>query len=158
MLYPISKFGGNPLFPRDTDFKIIHVNKTVGKGVISYRSFQKGEILARMTGDIVPEIRQHTLQISQHKHLYDPYFSGYFLHSCEPNISLNMQQLTVTALTDIPANSLLYMDYAETEDYLYAEFPCSCGASSCRGWITGRLQAPICQTNLHADHQLATHN
>ena len=53
-----------------------------------------------------------------------------------------MQKLTVTALQDIEANSYLYMDYAETEDYLFKQFPCSCGAENCRGWITGRLELP----------------
>jgi hypothetical protein len=44
----------------------------------------------------------------------------------------------VTALRDIPANSYLYMDYAETEDHLFKQFPCSCGSRQCRGWITGK--------------------
>jgi hypothetical protein len=48
----------------------------------------------------------------------------------------------VTALRDIEANSYLYMDYAETEDYLFKQFPCCCGAENCRGWITGRLELP----------------
>jgi hypothetical protein len=111
-----------------------------GRGVIAYRAFNKGDIIARMAGHIVSEIRQHTLQLSPETHLFDPYFSGYFLHSCAPNISLNMADLTVTALEDIPANSFLYMDYAETEDVLFKQFPCSCGAPGCRGWITGRKE------------------
>jgi hypothetical protein len=32
------------------------------------------------------------------------------------------------------------MDYAETEDTLFKQFPCSCGSSNCRGWITGRKE------------------
>jgi len=78
------------------------------------------------------------LQIAPDRHLYDPYFSGYFLHSCAPNISLDMKKMTVTALCDIPANSYLYMDYAETEDHLFKQFPCSCNAELCRGWIGGK--------------------
>jgi hypothetical protein len=95
-----------------------------------------------MAGEVIDTIRQHTLQIIPGKHLFDPYFSGYFLHSCSPNISLNMEAMTVTALEDIDANSFLYMDYAETEDYLFKQFPCSCGSPDCRGWISGRKDIP----------------
>ena len=54
-----------------------------------------------------------------------------------------MQRMTVTAVKDIAANSFLYMDYAETEEVLYKQFPCSCGSENCRGWITGSLEMPV---------------
>ena len=139
MLYP-DQFGKDPLFPKHSEFAVVFKDELAGRGVIAYRAFKKGEIIARMAGHIVNDIRQHTLQLSPDTHLFDPYFSGYFLHSCSPNISLNMMDLTVTALEDIPANSFLYMDYAETEDVLFKQFPCSCGSASCRGWITGRKE------------------
>jgi uncharacterized protein len=140
MLYP-PELGDDPLFPRAEDFSIVFKDKMTGKGVICYRSFKKGTIMARITGHTVSDIRQHTLQLSKTTHNFDPYFSGYFLHSCAPNISVNMKKMTVTALQDIEANSFLYMDYAETEDILFKQFPCSCGAENCRSWITGRLES-----------------
>lgn len=151
MLYP-EIYGHNPMFPNATDFMVVHKDDNSGKGVICYRAFKRGEVIAHMTGEVINEIRQHTLQISTGKHLYDPHFSGYFLHSCAPNISLDMNNLIVTALEDIPASSYLYMDYSETEDYLFKQFPCSCGASNCRGWITGKKEMlPIKhQAVLHA--------
>ena len=142
MLYP-PDFGDDPLFPQSNDFTVVHKDETSGKGVISYRAFKRGDIIAHMAGPVINEIRQHTLQIDTDKHLFDTYFSGYFLHSCAPNISLNMQALTVTAIQDIPANSWLYMDYSETEDTLYRQFPCSCGAANCRGWIAGKKDLPL---------------
>jgi hypothetical protein len=141
MLYP-AYLCRDPLCPKASDFEVRFKDDLVGNGVITFRTWRKGEVLARMSGIVINEIRQHTLQISPTEHNYDPYFSGYFLHSCEPNISLDMRHMLVTALEDIPANSWLYMDYAETEDYLYKIFPCSCGTASCRGWVTGRLQSP----------------
>jgi len=51
-----------------------------------------------------------------------------------------MVELTVTAVQDIPANSFLYMDYAETEYFLFKQFPCSCGSLNCRVWVTGRKE------------------
>lgn len=139
MLYP-DQFGKDPLFPKHSDFAVIFKDELAGKGVITYRAFHKGEVIAKMAGHVVHEIRQHTLQLTPETHLFDPYFSGFFLHSCSPNISLNMADLTITALEDIPANSFLYMDYAETEDVLFKQFPCSCGAQNCRGWVTGRKE------------------
>jgi hypothetical protein len=138
MLYP-ARFGNDPLFPQSTDFSVVFKDEMTGLGVVSYRSFSAGEVIAKMAGEVVEDIRQHTLQISPTEHLFDPHFSGYFLHACEPNISLNMSTMLVTALKDISEGDYLYMDYAETEDYLFKQFPCSCGAASCRGWIGGRL-------------------
>ncbi|MDT8397496.1 MAG: SET domain-containing protein-lysine N-methyltransferase [Pseudomonadales bacterium] len=98
--------------------------------------------MAKMAGHVVPDIRQHTLQIAPGSHNYDPYFSGYFLHSCEPNIFLDMENMKVIALADIAPGTYLTMDYAQTEDYLFRQFPCGCGAAVCRGWIHGRLEQP----------------
>ena len=141
MLYP-PEFGSDPLFPKSNDFAVVDKDPQVGKGVITYRGFKKGEILARMAGTITSDIKQHTLQIDSTKHLHDVHFSGYFLHSCDPNIWLDMQKMVVIALKDIKSNSFLYMDYAQTEDVLFRQFPCSCGARQCRGWITGKAEAP----------------
>lgn len=139
MLYPM-KFGIDPLYPQAADFEIIVKDDNVGKGVICYRSFKKGDVIAKMAGEVVSDIRQHTLQIDRKRHLHDIYFSGYFLHACDPNISLNMRNMTVVALKDIEPNSFLYMDYSETEDILYNQFPCDCGSYNCRGWVTGRKE------------------
>lgn len=155
MLYP-DQFGKDPFFPKHSDFAVVFKDELAGRGVIAYRAFAKGEIVARMAGYVVHEIRQHTLQLTPEIHLYDPYFSGFFLHSCSPNISLNMMELTVTALKDIPANSFLYMDYAETEDVLFKQFPCSCGSPNCRGWVTGKKEihnAVMAQPELLHLHQ-----
>lgn len=138
MLYP-AKYGNDPLFPQACDFRVMFKDNLAGKGVFTYRAFAQGEVIAKMAGEITEELLQHTLQINETQHLFDRYFSGYFLHACDPNISLDMQQMTVTALKDIPAHSWLYMDYAETEDYLYKQFPCSCGSYNCRGWVGGKL-------------------
>lgn len=135
-MYP-KHFGTNPLFPNKADFKLITKDDHSGKGIITFRSFRKGELLAKLAGEIIYDIRQHSLQIDATRHLYDTYFCGYFLHSCEPNVTLDMKNLTVHALRPIKANDFLYMDYAETEETLYSQFPCSCGSKHCRGWITG---------------------
>jgi hypothetical protein len=141
MLYP-KKFGNNPLFPQASDFRVITKDQSTGYGVLAMRSFCAGELVAVIAGDVVPDILQHTLQISQGKHLLDTYFTGYLLHSCSPNISVDMESMAVTAIQNIPTNTFLYMDYAQTEEVLYKQFHCSCGGQICRGWITGSLEMP----------------
>lgn len=136
-VYPAS-FGSNPLFPKKTDFEIHKTSKAKGLGVVTRRAFAKGELLAKLAGPRVAEIKQHTLQISKDCHLHDTYFSGYFLHSCDPNINVDMQKLEVTAIKAIKKNSYLYMDYSETEDYLFKIFKCGCGSKKCRGFIRGK--------------------
>ena len=141
MLYP-STFGDNPLFPQACDFEVVNKDDANGSGVVTYRHFAPGELMAIVAGEVVSEIRQHTLQISPRRHMYDPFFTGYLLHSCEPNVSLDMRAKTLTAITSIKPGSFLYMDYAETEDTLFKQFACCCGAKTCRGWITGRREIP----------------
>lgn len=138
-LYPTT-YPHNPLYPKSGDFEIVRKDDKSGLGVISYRAFNRGEIVAAMHGEIITDIRQHSLQIEPGVHLYDTHFSGYFLHSCSPNIRLDMERMLVIATRKINANDYLFMDYAQTEDDLYRQFPCSCGSKNCRGWITGKKQ------------------
>lgn len=129
------------MFPKTSDFKVIKKDDAAGYGVMTYKSFRKGELIAEIAGEVIEDIRQHSLQIEPGKHLYDTYFTGYLLHSCDPNVFLDMKNMKLVAIKDIEANGYLYMDYASTEDVLYKQFPCSCNASNCRGWITGKMEA-----------------
>ena len=141
MIYPIAyelEAGRN--YPRHEAFTVNHC-ETTGAGIYVKRSFKKGEMVARMAGITVPYILQHTLQISPFLHLYDPHFTGLLLHSCDPLVSLDMNTLEVWALQDIEKGAALTMDYAQTEDKLFKQFPCSCGAINCRKWVTGRKEA-----------------
>lgn len=136
MLYP-AHYGGNPHFPQASDFTVVRRDEEFGMGVICKRAFKAGDLVAEITGDILREITQHTLQIDAERHLLDLHFTGYLLHSCDPNVSVDMQNMRVTALRDIEPGDYLSMDYAETEERLYRQFACCCGASNCRGWIMG---------------------
>ena len=150
-LYP-ERFPYNPIYPKEGDFEVIFKEANTGCGVISYRSFKKGDVVAAMTGDVVEDIRLHTLQIKPGLHLHDVWFVGYLLHSCLPNVYLDMEQMLVYAVRDIEPNDHMYMDYAQTEDVLFRQFPCCCGATKCRGWITGRVQDPDTSDPLYQGH------
>lgn len=138
-MYP-ETYTYNSHYPKKEDFEIIQDDKT-GFGVITHKSFSRGDLVAAIHGEIIQDIRQHSLQIKPGVHLYDTHFSGYFLHSCAPNVRLDMKRMLVFATRKIKPGDYLLMDYAQTEDVLYRQFPCSCASKRCRGWITGKKQA-----------------
>ncbi len=128
------------MFPNPREFKVVQRDQSVGKGVICLRRFEPGDLIAEITGKIIHELTQHSLQIEPGLHLLDLHFAGYFLHSCDPNVSLDMKNRRVYAVKPIREFDFLEMDYAATEDVLYRQFACNCGASTCRGWITGSME------------------
>jgi hypothetical protein len=138
-MYP-EHYGNNPMFPKTSDFKVIKKDNDTGYGVMTYKRFNKGDLIAAISGEVISDIRQHSLQIEPGKHLYDVYFTGYLLHSCDPNVFLDMKNMKLFAIKDIHAYDYLYMDYAQTEDVLYKQFPCSCNSANCRGWIIGKKE------------------
>lgn len=139
MIYP-ARFGSDPLYPQAKDFKIEYKNHVVGNGVVTLKAYKKGETIAKLAGDVVESIRPHTFQINSKKHLNDKYFIGYFIHSCDPNASINTKQLIATALKDIEPGTYISIDYSDTEDYLFRQFKCNCGSKKCRGVIAGKKE------------------
>ena len=72
----------------------------------------------------------------------DPWFCRFLLHSCDPNITIDIDSLEARAARDIHPGDYLAYDYATTEDFIARQFVCHCGAPHCRGWITGRREIP----------------
>jgi uncharacterized protein len=140
-LYPDGFVQGEG-YPTEADCVILPGETGKGMGVYAVRTFSRGQRICRISGSINHEVRQHTLQISAGVHLFDPYFSGYLLHSCDPNCLLDMQRFELWALRDIAPGDAITMDYVSTEDVLFKQFRCLCGSANCRGWITGRREAP----------------
>ena len=138
LLYPANIAYGDNL-PRCSEFEVFSFGR-VGLGIRVKRAFTRGTVLAKFTGQLMTSVLQHTLQVTPTSHLHDPHFIGLLSHACAPNCLLDMAQLELLALTDIPAGSTLTVDYALTEDLLFRQFPCDCGAGSCRHWITGRRE------------------
>lgn len=141
LIYPAEyKLDPNAGYPKNKEFTVCRRETGKGFGVYTKKDIKRGEFVARITGNIVPDVDQHTLQITPTTHMYDPYFTGYLLHSCSPNIYLDMTEFEIWALRDIAAGQALTMDYASTEDILFKQFPCLCGSPDCRFWITGRKE------------------
>ena len=57
-------------------------------------------------------------------------------HSCEPNIGVK-GQIVFVAMRDVEGGEELTHDWAMTDDDTY-EMACACGASTCRGVVTGQ--------------------
>ena len=57
-------------------------------------------------------------------------------HSCAPNIGVQ-GQIVFVAMRDIESGEELTHDWATTDDDTY-EITCNCGATTCRGRITGQ--------------------
>ncbi len=132
-------------YPTTDDFEVVSREEGKGRGLYARRPFLRGDFIARVTGVVVHRVLQHTLQISPVSHLFDPYFSGLLLHSCDPNTHLDMNRFELWAAKDILPGAALTMDYASTEDVLFKQFRCLCGAANCRGWVTGRRERPLVQ-------------
>ncbi len=139
-IYP-HKIDNKGHYPLKSDFSVNNQEKEKGYGVYTKKDFKRGSFVARFTGQISHDIVQHSLQTSPDTHLYDPYFSGLLLHSCDPNIVLDMQDFTIWAIKDIDVGDALTMDYASTEDYLFKQFKCLCSSDNCRYWVTGRRES-----------------
>lgn len=124
----------------DDTLSLCYIDEKKGLGVRALVDCKENEAIHHFTGTIKAEIEQHSLQIWQDKHICGTEFIGFLSHSCAPNCRLDMDGFRLVTLRDIRANDVLTIDYAATEDRLFRQFPCHCGAPQCRGWITGRRE------------------
>jgi len=127
-------------YPHASEFEVCQRDHGKGSAVYTRIGHMRGDLIARFTGAIVPYRTQHSLQVNSTLHVLDNHFAGFLAHSCAPNVFVNMQDFEIWALQDIAAGSILSMDYAATEDELYRQFACQCGAADCRQWVTGRKE------------------
>jgi hypothetical protein len=119
-----------------------------GKSVAARSVIEPGEVIAVWSGRIVPaaeldtlpeEIRRHTVQVEDELYLAsltpdEP--PDFINHGCEPNAGL-VGQITIVALRRILPGEEVTIDYAMCDGSPYDEFECACGASACRGRVTG---------------------
>lgn len=130
---------------------IVKESPTHGRGLFSSAVIAKGEIVAIKGGYIVDAATWHSLE-GQLGSAEIPVADGFFIapsaqgeregsmlftnHSCDPNICIE-GQIVFVALRQIEPGEELTHDWATTDDDSY-EMTCNCGASTCRGTITGQ--------------------
>ncbi|MBH3424318.1 MULTISPECIES: SET domain-containing protein-lysine N-methyltransferase [Pseudomonas] len=141
-LYPFAALLAKKGYPSSRHFEVVRTRNGRGTGIKAKVAFDSRIRIAKISGYALGERRLHTLQMSSRIHLYDPWFSGLLLHSCDPNVFLDISELELWSIQAIHPGTLLTMDYATTEDVLFRQFPCRCGAGNCRGWITG-MKEPL---------------
>ncbi len=130
-----------------------------GKGVFALQDIAEGEVVAEYVGEVI------SWDEAQDRHPHDPaqpnhtfYFhvdadrvidanfggnaSRWINHACEPNCETDERngRIFIMALREIKAGEELNYDYGLMLEERYtpklkAEYPCWCGAPSCRGTL-----------------------
>ncbi|MHB1200166.1 MAG: SET domain-containing protein [Polaromonas sp.] len=130
-----------------------------GKGVYALQDLAEGETLIEYVGEVInwkealrrhphdPGDPNHTFYFHiDEKHVIDAKQGGnssrWINHSCKPNCEAGEDggRVFIKALRNIPAGEELFYDYGLIIDARYtkkllAEYPCWCGAKSCRGTL-----------------------
>ena len=130
-----------------------------GKGVFALQDLAEGESLIEYVGEVInwPEaLRRHPHDPGDPNHTF--YFhidedhvidakvggnsSRWINHSCKPNCEADEDggRVFIKALRNIKAGDELFYDYGLIIDAKYtkkllAQYPCWCGAKSCRGTL-----------------------
>ena len=130
-----------------------------GNGVFAVRDIAEGETLVEYKGEVISwkeALRRHPHDPAQPNHTFyfhiddkhvidgkiDGNASKWINHSCAPNCAADETdgRVFIKALRNIAAGEELNYDYGLIIDEPYtpallAEFPCWCGAESCRGTL-----------------------
>ena len=130
-----------------------------GKGVYALKDLAEGETLIEYGGEVIswkealrrhphdPLDPNHTFYFHiDDKHVIDGKQGGnssrWINHSCQPNCEADEDggRVFIKALHNIAAGQELFYDYGLIIDAKYtpellAEYPCWCGAKSCRGTL-----------------------
>src|SRR6267143_2255957 len=124
-----------------------------GRGLFATADIAKGEVVAIKGGHIVdretlrseitPKLGPVEIQIGDD--LFIAPVTGkeressmlYSNHSCDANIGMR-GEITFVAMRDIRADEELTHDWAMTDDDDDYAVECKCGATNCRGTLTGK--------------------
>ncbi len=123
--------------PTSAQFIVVETGDERGRGLKAKVVFEKGERVARLSGILVKHTTLDTIQITPTLYFSDPWFCRFLLHSCDPSLEISVADLEVRALKDISPDEYLTIDYATNDDTIAFQFACNCGATNCRGWVTG---------------------
>jgi hypothetical protein len=126
--------------PLRSHFQIVKSPEAINEGIISLISLKPEDIAFKWTGFFMTTQTLHSLQHKKNLYIHDTFFSGKLLHSCVPNLRLDMETLTAYVIKTIEVFDRLTIDYEDTEDVLYNHFDCRCGNKECRGYISGKLK------------------
>ncbi len=90
---------------------------------------------------VVPEPTRYSIQVGASTHVDGP-GTRYLNHSCDPNVFVDAQSLSVVTLRPVPAQAPLCFFYPATEWRMAAPFQCGCGTPQCIGPVAGAAGTP----------------
>jgi uncharacterized protein len=120
-----------------------------GFAVFAHHPLEKDEIICVWTGRVLTydemlsltsDDKSHTIQVDEGLYLgpltpqVEP--ADGINHSCDPNAGIR-GQISLVAMRPIAAGEEITFDYAMADSTPFDEFPCTCGAPTCRGQVTG---------------------
>ena len=125
-------------------------------GVFTRRAFEKGAVLFRVEGPVVPRPTKYSFAAGFDKHI-EPMredgisdFGHYMNHSCDPNVIVRPAEcsgkycIEVIARQPIRADEELAFDYASLEyEVTVSNASCRCGSILCRKRIHGFKDLPL---------------
>ena len=113
------------------------------KGVFVTGRVAPGEAVLPLRGVAVDTPYRFSLQIAPDLHLaplaeFDDDSMWCFVnHACDPNCHVDLEQMALVAIRDIPAGAEVTFNYCSTEEHIVSPFGCDCGADGCYRQIRG---------------------
>ena len=105
-LYPFKTLLFEPGYPSTEQFQPIQDANGLPAGVKARIAFDSRVRIAKVSGYAVGERRPHTLQLSPRIHLYDSWFCGLLMHSCDPNVFFDTTDLELWTVQPIAPGTL----------------------------------------------------
>lgn len=107
-------------------------------GLISAKSFSKGDILIDLKDALELPAPDYTSIDLGDKHVFHP-IARYINHSCSPVAKVDIEQKKLVALKPINSGDEITFDYLASERQIVAPFDCKCGSSNCIGRVEKAL-------------------
>jgi len=105
--------------------------------LVASQPIMVGEVIVQSCKE---EIQNHrtwrTLQLDESRHLRNE-FLNFVDHSCSPNSLLDVDNLALVAIRDIPVGRPIRFFYPGSEVELSQEFGCHCASKECLQHING---------------------
>jgi len=118
-----------------------------GRTLVAREAVEPDELVVVFGGEVVqagqlanlsPAKRLLTLQVEEGLYLVSGHDgpADWVNHSCAPNCGLR-GQIALVAMRRLEPGEEICFDYAMSDGTPYDEFPCGCGAPTCRGKVSG---------------------
>jgi hypothetical protein len=121
------------------------------QGLFATQSFAHNEQLIEFSIRSIQATPTYlTVQIGENEHFeFEPDHLKYLNHSCNPNVFLDLESLTLLAIKPISIGEELRFFYPSTEWKMDQPFECSCGSNLCLGTISGAHNLSNAQLTNH---------